>query len=188
MGDICAVCTALAIKTLSACESAFSNKRQKNFSSGSFCLLPIPVGLLVLLFTRQCRWSPLFFSCTRDRRALQQLALNVHVKHSDLTWPSSRRTLERFQGIRTLSTERTIIVQAGLWSVFTFTALFYITFYEIVMSIYYYFSTVLKILKNVIVTIKQVTASYKLELIEGNDSSTRSQNDNIRVSHLRNII
>ena len=23
----------------------------------------------------------------RDRRALQQLALNVHVKHSDLTWP-----------------------------------------------------------------------------------------------------
>ena len=53
------------------------------------------------------------------------------------------RTLERFQGIRTLSTERTIIVQAGLWSVFTFTALFYITFYEIVMTIYYYFSTVL---------------------------------------------
>ena len=25
-------------------------------------------------------------TCTRDRRALQQLALNVHVKHSDLTW------------------------------------------------------------------------------------------------------
>ena len=24
-------------------------------------------------------------SCARDRRALQQLALNVHVKHSDLT-------------------------------------------------------------------------------------------------------
>ena len=41
---------------------------------------------------------PIFFSCpgqeptkagtcARDRRALQQLALNVHVKHSDLTWP-----------------------------------------------------------------------------------------------------
>ena len=26
-------------------------------------------------------------TCARDRRALQQLALNVHVKHSDLTWP-----------------------------------------------------------------------------------------------------
>ena len=24
-------------------------------------------------------------TCARDRRALQQLALNVHVKHSDLT-------------------------------------------------------------------------------------------------------
>ena len=33
---------------------------------------------------------PLFFllgTSARDRRALQQLALNVHVKHSDLTWP-----------------------------------------------------------------------------------------------------
>ena len=26
-------------------------------------------------------------TCARDRRALQQLALNVHVNHSDLTWP-----------------------------------------------------------------------------------------------------
>ena len=26
-------------------------------------------------------------TCARDRRALQQLALNVHVKHSDLTCP-----------------------------------------------------------------------------------------------------
>ena len=26
-------------------------------------------------------------TCARDRRALQQLALNVHVKHSDLTYP-----------------------------------------------------------------------------------------------------
>ena len=66
-------------------------------------LLPIPVGLLVLHCTRECRRSPLtpsppfFFilsrieesakagTCARDRRALQQLALNVHVKHSDLT-------------------------------------------------------------------------------------------------------
>ena len=66
-------------------------------------LLPIPVGLLILPCTHQCRRSPLtpspfFFlfqtekpvrasTCTRDRRALQQFALNVHVKHSDLTWP-----------------------------------------------------------------------------------------------------
>ena len=67
-------------------------------------LLPIPVGLFVLPCTRQCRRFPLtpspFFlsrteepakagTCARDRRALQQLALNVHVKHSDLTWPNS---------------------------------------------------------------------------------------------------
>ena len=26
-------------------------------------------------------------TCAHHRRALQQLALNVHVKHSDLTWP-----------------------------------------------------------------------------------------------------
>ena len=68
----------------------------------SLCLLPTPVGLLVLLFTRQCRWSPpphslplVFLSwieelakadtCARDRRALQRLALNVHIKFSDLT-------------------------------------------------------------------------------------------------------
>ena len=67
-------------------------------------LLPILVGLLVLPCTRQCRrsphysLSPFFFlsrteeptkagTCAHDRRALQQLALNVHVKHSDLTWP-----------------------------------------------------------------------------------------------------
>ena len=62
-------------------------------------LLPIPVGLLVFPCTRRCRryplLSPLIFlsrteepakagTCARDRRALQQLALNVHVKHSDL--------------------------------------------------------------------------------------------------------
>ena len=54
-------------------------------------LLPIQVGLLVLPCTHQCRRSPLLppplGTCARDRRALQQFALNVHVKHSDLTWP-----------------------------------------------------------------------------------------------------
>ena len=62
-------------------------------------LVPIPFGLLVLPCTPQCRrfllLPPPFFSplpakastCARDRRALHQLALNVHVKHSDLTWP-----------------------------------------------------------------------------------------------------
>ena len=29
--------------------------------------------------------------CARDRRALQQLALNVHVKHSDLTLPDMKK-------------------------------------------------------------------------------------------------
>ena len=59
-------------------------------------LLPILVGLLVIPCTHQCRSPitpyPLFFpvsekagTCARDRRALQQLALNVHIKH--LTWP-----------------------------------------------------------------------------------------------------
>ena len=64
-------------------------------------LLPIPVGLLVPPCTHQCRRSPLtpsspFFvlsqteepakagTCACDRRVLQQLALNVHIKHSDL--------------------------------------------------------------------------------------------------------
>ena len=67
----------------------------------TLCLLLIPVRLLVLPCTHQCRRSPLtpstpFFlfrieeptkarTCARDRRALQQLTLNVHVKHSDLT-------------------------------------------------------------------------------------------------------
>ena len=64
--------------------------------------LPIPVGLLVFPCTCQCRRSPLtspslFFlsrteepakagTCAHGKRALQQIALNVHVKHSDLTW------------------------------------------------------------------------------------------------------
>ena len=69
-----------------------------------------PVGLLVLPCTRQSRRppppltpSPHFpplsrteepakaVTCARDRRALQQLALKVHVKHSDLTWPDLTR-------------------------------------------------------------------------------------------------
>ena len=74
-------------------------------------LLPIPVGLLVLTCIHQCKRSPpppppppppylCFLSrtqepaksgtCARDRRALQQLVLNVHVKHSDLTWPNGQ--------------------------------------------------------------------------------------------------
>ena len=63
-------------------------------------LLPIPVGLLVLPCAGDppppFSHSPFFFlsrteeaakggTCAHDRRALQQLALNVHVKHSDLT-------------------------------------------------------------------------------------------------------
>ena len=65
-------------------------------------LLPIPVGLLVLPCTRHCRryppppfHPPPFFpvrteepvkadTCACDSRAQQQLALIVHVKHSDL--------------------------------------------------------------------------------------------------------
>ena len=64
-------------------------------------LLPILVGLLLHPCTHQCRQSPLLpllfpplfrtdepvkaGTCAHDRRALQQLALNVHVKHSELT-------------------------------------------------------------------------------------------------------
>ena len=73
-------------------------------SQNTLRLLPILVGLLVLPCTRQCRRSPhpllpphpFFFlsrteepakagTCARDKRAIQQLALNVHVKQSDLT-------------------------------------------------------------------------------------------------------
>ena len=66
----------------------------------TLCLLPNPVGLMVLPCSCQCRRSPLipsplFFlfrteepakadTCARHRRALQQIALNVHVKLSDL--------------------------------------------------------------------------------------------------------
>ena len=74
-------------------------------TSNTLHLLPTPVGLLVLSCTRQCmRFPPppallpasIYFltrteepaksdTCCRDTHALQQLALNVHVKHSDLT-------------------------------------------------------------------------------------------------------
>ena len=47
-------------------------------------------------YKRPCQMERVFLSrteepakagtCAHDRRALQQLALNVHVKHSDLTW------------------------------------------------------------------------------------------------------
>ena len=52
-----------------------------------------------LIAVQQCKLDPAFNvcflswteelagTCTHDRHALQQLALNVHVKHSDLTWP-----------------------------------------------------------------------------------------------------
>ena len=33
-------------------------------------------------------------TCARDRRAVQQLSLNVHVKHSDLTIPDHRCEIE----------------------------------------------------------------------------------------------
>ena len=39
------------------------------------------LNFLLTLFTAKAG------TCARDRRAPQQLALNVHVKHSDLTWP-----------------------------------------------------------------------------------------------------
>ena len=36
-------------------------------------------------------------TCAHDRRALQQLALNVHVKHPDLTWPDLQLITFRFK-------------------------------------------------------------------------------------------
>ena len=50
-------------------------------SAGSPPLLP-PPPLFVLSLTEELAKAGI---CGRDRRALQQLALNVHVKHSDLT-------------------------------------------------------------------------------------------------------
>ena len=64
------------------------------WSDCSYSLVPASAGGPPLLP------PPLFFlfrteeptkasTCAHDRRALQQFALNVHVKHSDLTWWSS---------------------------------------------------------------------------------------------------
>ena len=40
-------------------------------------------------------------TCARDRRALQQLALNVHVKHSDPTRPDLRdKSYISFRGMK----------------------------------------------------------------------------------------
>ena len=40
-----------------------------------------------LFFLSRKDEQPKAGTCAHDRRALQQHALNVHVKHSDLTWP-----------------------------------------------------------------------------------------------------
>ena len=80
----------------------------------TFGLLPTLVRLLVLPCTHQCRWSPpyslppFFFlsrteepmksgTCAHDRHVLQQLARNVHIKHSDLPWPDMTCTT-KFKG------------------------------------------------------------------------------------------
>ena len=46
-------------------------------------LTPPPFFFFFLSWTEELTKAG---TCARDRRALQQLALNVHVKHSDLTW------------------------------------------------------------------------------------------------------
>ena len=46
-----------------------------------------PSSSPLLFFLSQTEEPAKAGTCARDRRALQQLALNVHVKHSDLTWP-----------------------------------------------------------------------------------------------------
>ena len=62
------------------------------------------------------RWRPVG-TCARDRRALQQqLALNVHVKHSDLTWPDLLGTHFSYRGCRGLVLVVRLIVQ---WVIIT---------------------------------------------------------------------
>ena len=46
-------------------------------------LTPPPFFFFFLSWTEELTKAG---TCARDRHALQQLALNVHVKHSDLTW------------------------------------------------------------------------------------------------------
>ena len=48
-------------------------------------LLPIPPVLPLFFFLSRTEEPVKAGTCARDRRALQQLALNAHVKHSDLT-------------------------------------------------------------------------------------------------------
>ena len=48
-------------------------------------VLHIKETLLLIANLSRIEEQALACACARDRRALQQLALNVHVKHSDLT-------------------------------------------------------------------------------------------------------
>ena len=59
-----------------------SNHPPPTTDSGT-CLLPPPL-FCFLSWTEEPAKAG---TCASDRRALQQLALNVHVEHSDLTWP-----------------------------------------------------------------------------------------------------
>ena len=49
-------------------------------------LLYLPVQAVPLFSLFRTEEPAKSSTCARDRCALQQLALNVHVKHSDLTW------------------------------------------------------------------------------------------------------
>ena len=55
-------------------------------SAGALALLPPPPPPVVFFPLSLTEEPAKVGTCARDRRALQQLALNVHVKHSDLTW------------------------------------------------------------------------------------------------------
>ena len=52
-------------------------------------------------------------TCARDRRALQQLALNVHVKHSDLTCGhfSSRAFMIKVRGFQFCSIVNSVLLR-----------------------------------------------------------------------------
>ena len=60
-------------------------------SDCSYSLVPASAGGSPLLppsfFLSRIEEPAKAGTCACDRRALQQLALNVHIKHSDLTWP-----------------------------------------------------------------------------------------------------
>ena len=77
--------------------SKFHNTPKHRFRSDcSYSLVPVGAAgppLPPLFFFLSRREEPAKASiCTRDRRALQQLVLNGHVKHSDLTWPGYIQT------------------------------------------------------------------------------------------------